>query len=405
MNKFICNNTANVGTQNSLVPTPTEFPESPISRIFHQPTILGLFLPLNAGGWSASHLKRTTSWDYQYNRNLVQLAEKLGFDIVFGLSQWLPKGGFGEILNGTSLDPFMTMAALAADTKQILLASTLHILYGPWHPLHIARFGATLDHITNGRWGLNVVTGHRQIEHEMFGGTQIAHDQRYMLAEEFVDALQVLWRSDEPVTFSGNSPWSIKEGFITPKPSFGRPFLISATGSPAGIDYAARYSDMVFITSPGGGSFEAAQTSLGAHTANIKAVAAAKGRVIRTILNPMIICRNTDAEAKEYYDAIVAAVEQKNIGGLHNTNKDFDKRLVSDAQAWAKSNDVNSVDAVAVGGNVRLVGSPQGIVDQLVALHAEGVDGFHLSFFDFLPDLTHFGKEVLPLMRDAGLRL
>ncbi|AAK91038.1 LLM class flavin-dependent oxidoreductase [Agrobacterium rhizogenes] len=394
-------------TQNDPVPSPADFDESPVARIFRQPTMLGLFLPLNAGGWSASHLPRTTSWDFGYNRNLVRIADELGFDIVFGLSQWLPKGGFGEVLNGTSLDPFVTMAALATETKNILLASTVHILYGPWHPLHLARAGATLDHITNGRWGLNVVTGHRRIEHEMFGGSQIEHDQRYRLADEFVNALKALWRSDEPVTFSGKSPWRIKEGFITPKPRFGRPLLISATGSPAGIDFAARQSDIVFVTSPGGGSFEAARASLGAHTATVKAAAARNGRTIRVILNPIIVCRDTDQEAQEYYGAIVAAVEQRNVGGLHNIadTKDFDKRLVSDAQAWAKSNDVNSVDAIAVGGNVRLVGSPQRIVEQLAALHAEGVDGFHISFFDYLPDLTHFGRTVLPLMRAAGLRL
>lgn len=59
----------------------------------------------------------------------------------------------------------------------------------------------------------------------------------------------------------------------------------------------------------------------------------------------------------------------------------------------------------SLSGNVRLVGSPQRIVEQLAALHAEGVDGFHISFFDYLPDLTHFGRTVLPLMRAAGLRL
>lgn len=387
--------------------TPLDFPESPVSRAFRQPMMLGLFLPLHAGGWSASKLPRSTAWDYDYNRSLVLKAEALGFDLVFGLSQWLPQGGFGEVLNGTALDPFIAMASLASETKHILLISTLHILYGPWHPLHVARFGATLDHITRGRWGLNVVTGHRRIEHEMFGGSQIEHDRRYILAGEFADALKSLWRSDRPVSFTGESPWSIKEGFITPKPLFGRPLLISATGSPAGIDYASQHSDIVFITSPGGGSFEAAHASLGDHTASIKAAAQRRGRSVRTLLNPIIICRDSDEEAQAYYDAIVSAVDRGNLAGLHSIKdkEEAGRRLVSDAQAWANRNDNNSVDSIAVGGNVRLVGSPKSIADQLIALHAQGVDGFQLAFFDFAPDLAHFGETVLPRLHAAGLRV
>lgn len=71
---------------------------------------------------------------------------------------------------------------MAAVTKSILLISTIHVLYGPLHPLHLAKYGATLDHIAKGRWGINIVTGHRAIEHEMFGWQRIDHDKRYDMA-------------------------------------------------------------------------------------------------------------------------------------------------------------------------------------------------------------------------------
>ncbi|PIK72783.1 LLM class flavin-dependent oxidoreductase, partial [Methylobacterium frigidaeris] len=178
--------------------SPADFPESPLSRALKEPLLLGLFLPIQAGGWTASTLPRTTDWRFDYNRDLVLEAERLGFDLVFALSQWLPKGGYGGVLDGQALDSFTSIAALSALTRRILLVATVHVLYGPWHPLHLAKFGATLDHISGGRFGFNVVTGHRAVEHEMFGWPRIEHDRRYALAAEFVEVVQRLWQDDEP---------------------------------------------------------------------------------------------------------------------------------------------------------------------------------------------------------------
>jgi len=127
--------------------SPSEFPESPLSLILQQPLMLGLFLPLQAGGWTSSQLPRTTHWNFEYNADLVRQAEDLGFDLAFGLAQWLPKGGYSEVMNGEGLDSFISIAAMAAITRRIMLISTVHILYGPWHPVHFAKYGATLDHI------------------------------------------------------------------------------------------------------------------------------------------------------------------------------------------------------------------------------------------------------------------
>ncbi|WP_205191718.1 LLM class flavin-dependent oxidoreductase, partial [Burkholderia sp. LMG 13014] len=228
------------------VRSPADFPDSPVSRVLAQPLMLGLFLPIQAGGWSASTLPRTTDWTFDYNADLVARAETLGFDLVFALSQWLPKGGYGGVFDGHALDSFMTLAALTARTERIILVATSHVLYGPWHPLHFAKFTATLDHISRGRWGINVVTGHRAIEHEMFGWNRIEHDRRYDMAAEFLDAVQQLWAQPDNFSYTpALSSWRLGGAFVTPKPCHGRPLLINATGSDAGIDFAARYSDIV----------------------------------------------------------------------------------------------------------------------------------------------------------------
>ena len=95
--------------------------DSPFFRVIRQP-LIGLFLPVQSGGWSASLLPRTTDWTFEYNAALTRRAEALGFDLVFGLAQWTSKGGYGGVsrYREDSLDPFIAVTALSAITNRIL---------------------------------------------------------------------------------------------------------------------------------------------------------------------------------------------------------------------------------------------------------------------------------------------
>jgi dimethylsulfone monooxygenase len=383
-------------TQGLNISSPAEFPGSPLAQALRQPLMLGLFLPIQAGGWSASTLPRTTDWTFDYNADLVRQIEDLGFDMAFGLSQWLPKGGYGGVLSGQALDSFISLAAMAAITKRIMLISTVHVLYGPWHPLHFAKFGATLDHISKGRWGVNVVTGHRAVEHEMFGWSRIEHDRRYELAAEFLDVVQRLWSETENFSYEGER-WRLNDAFVTPKPLYGRPTIVNATGSDAGIAFAARYSDIVFMTSPTGSEIETALASLPDHIARIKAGARRQGREVRTLINPMVVCRETDRETLEYHQAIIDHIDP-------TTSPRGFGRFNSDAHAWRGRAEHDRPDHRALGGNIQIIGTPEQVADYIVRLKQAGIDGIQLSFFDFKPDLTFFGERVLPLLHQAGLR-
>jgi FMNH2-dependent dimethyl sulfone monooxygenase len=375
---------------------PSSFPDSPLSRVLRQPMMLGLFLPIQSGGWTSSKTPRTTTWTFDYNAALTRQAEALGFDIVFGLAQFLPKGGYDEVRDGQALDSFMTVAALAAITTRILLVSTVHVLYGPWHPLYFAKFGATMDHIAKGRWGVNVVTGHRTVEHEMFGGAQIEHDRRYVRADEFLDVVKHLWAAEENFSYKSEA-WGLKDAFVTPKPVYGRPVIVNATGSEAGMGFAAAHSDLVFISSPTGTAFEAAIPALPAHVAKVKAAARAAGREVRVLINPMVILGETDAAADAYADSIIAGSVAGDavFGGFK-----------SDAHAWAKRKEYDTARQRALGGgNLQIIGGPESVAEHIARLHEAGVDGVQLSFFDFAPDLALFGERVLPLLKARGLRL
>jgi FMNH2-dependent dimethyl sulfone monooxygenase len=378
--------------------SPFDFPDSPLSQAARQPLMLGLFL--NLQDIQRTDFPTSNTWTFDYNLEIVQQGEALGFDLAFSRTQWLPKGGYdGE----ASLDAFVALGAMAAATKKILLISTMHVLYGPLHPLHIAKYGATLDHISKGRWGINIVTGHRAVEHEMFGWQRIEHDKRYDMAGELFDVVNRLWGETENFSYEGKvSSWRLENAWITPKPQYGRPVLVNATGSPAGIAFAAKYSDLIFITSPGGAHIDSALETLPEHVVRIKDAARALGKDIRTIINPLILSRDTEAETAEYLEAVLKARPLTGKDGPAFGNQ---RAYDSDAHAWRGRQDVGNKQGYNLGGNIEIIGTPEQVVQQLAALKAIGIDGVQLGFIDFRNDLDHFGRKILPLMQAAGLRL
>jgi len=367
---------------------------SALDRARRNKLMLGLFLPIQNCGWSPSFAPRTTSWHFDYNARLAVRADEFGFDLAFGLALWTGKGGMGGKLKywETTLDPLMTVAGMAALTNNLMLVSTVHILYG-WHPLHLAKFGATLSHMSDGRWGVNIVTGYATGEFQKFGKEQIEHDLRYVMAAEFTEQMLRLWEVDENVSISGNY-WRMENAFCTPKPARGRPILVNAGSSPAGIEFAAKYCDLMFITSPAGAEIEAALAAFPAQTAQIKELARRHGREIKIIVNPLLICRETEKEVRDEQRRITEAVDIEALDGM----------MVSQRSGDNKSWRGHQREQRAVGGNIQLFGTPSQVVDWCVRLHKAGVDGIHLSFFDFAPGLEYFGARVLPLLKQAGLR-
>lgn len=379
---------ANTLSENSASPI------SPLDEAKKNELLLGLFLPLQEGGWSPSSAPRETSWTYDYNVRCAKMAEDFGFDLAFGLAQWLGKGGYGgEIkFREHELDPLISVAAMSAETERLILVSTVHVLYG-WHPLHLAKYGATLDHISGGRWGLNVVTGYKPSEYRMFGLEPIEHDKRYDMANEFTAMMNLLWSSEENLSRVGEF-WSMEDAFVLPKPVHGRPILVSAASSKAGLDYAARNSDLIFITSPGGADLDAACETLPAHNAAIKEKVAGYGKAGSTIINPHVICRETEKEAKAAYNSILEGEDPVAAGNFVSAFTG------GDTSSWRG----HSHKQWVVGGNVHLVGTPEQIVDGFIRLKEAGCDGVQVNFFDYIPDLQFFGDSVIPLMEQAGLR-
>jgi dimethylsulfone monooxygenase len=376
-------------------PGPLDDPTSPLSRAAAAPLMLGLFLPLQTGAFSQSTLPRGTRWDFEYNRALTARAEEAGFEFVFGLQQWVGQGGFGGEAHYREdfLDPFISTVALAATTTRILSLSTVHILYGHWHPLHLARFAATADHISGGRSGLNLVTGYAENEPRMFGMERIDHDRRYEQADEFTAIMSDLWAGRRELTYDGEF-YRLAGAYVSPRPRYGRPILVAASGSPAGYAFAGRHADIVFTSSPAGAAFDGAIDALPAHVATIRAAAHAQGRDVKVIIFPLVVCRETDAEAEAYRDAIVAHADHGSLVNYHA------RHTGGDSQAWPQ----HVLADRALGGHLQIVGGPEKVADSLERLHDAGFDGVQLGFYDYGPDLDQFVETVLPLLEKRGLR-
>jgi dimethylsulfone monooxygenase len=376
---------------------PLADPASPLSQAARQPMMLGLFLPTQTGGFSQSTLPRSTRWDFDYNRDLTLKAEGYGFDFVFGLQQWLPKGGFGGETHYREnfLDPFISTVALGSVTRRIITISTVHVLYGNWHPLHLARFAATADHISGGRFGLNIVTGYDAAEPLMFGMTRIEHDERYERADEFSRIMEDLWAGEDNLTYKGRF-YDLQGAYISPRPQHGRPIMVSASASKRGFDYAAEHSDVVFTSSPAGAVFENAIAALPAHTADIRASYEARGKTPgKVIIFPLVVCKPTREEAFAYRDAIVEHAD------LTSINAYTARHAGGDAKGWQQHVPADRV----LGGHIQIVGSPEDVADQIEALHGAGIDGVQIGFYDYGPDLDFFAANVLPLLERRGLRL
>jgi dimethylsulfone monooxygenase len=376
--------------------SPLACADSPLARAARQPMMLGLFLPTQTGGFSQSTFARNTRWDFDYNKQLTLAAERHGFDFVFGLQQWVPKGGFGgeTKYRENFLDPFIATVALGAVTTSIITISTVHILYGNWHPLHLARFAATADHITGGRSGLNIVTGYDANEPRMFGMTRIAHDDRYDRADEFAAIMEDLWAGDDNLTYDGRF-YQLERAYVSPHPSFGRPIMVSASASPAGFAYAAKHSDIVFTSSPAGAVFEHAIAALPAHVREIRNAFAKTDRDGKVIIFPMVICKETRAAALAYRDAIV---EHADLGSIAAYSA---RHAGGDAHGWKQHVPADRV----LGGHIQIVGSPDEVADAIEQLKEAGFDGIQIGFYDYEPDLAFFVETVLPLLKKKKLRI
>jgi len=193
----------------------------------------------NLGRLVLSNVPEHTDWTFAYNAWLAQIAEEVGFDYSLIAARYIFASGKGD-----HLEAITTAVGLATITNRIKLIAAVHP--GLLHPGVVAKMGATIDHISGGRFGVNVVSGWFRKEFYAYGEPWLEHDERYRRSEEFIQVLRGLWVEEE-FTFQGDF-YRIHDAWIQPKPIYHpHPPIFQGGNSKAARQMAARYSDWYFM--------------------------------------------------------------------------------------------------------------------------------------------------------------
>jgi len=263
------------------------------------------------------------------------------------------------------------------------------------HPLMAAKQATTIDHITNGRFALNIVCGWFQPELEMFGAPLMEHDERYAHASEWIDVIKMLWSAEEEFDFEGKY-FKITKGFHQPKP-IQRPFppIMNAGGSPAGQRFAAKYADAAFIALE-----KHDPETVRARSSALRNLARDEfKRDIQVWHSSYVVCRPTEKEAKDYLNYYVK--EKGDWEAVENLVRIFGMQSLALPPHVLEE---FKFHFIAGWSGFPLVGTPEQIVDKMLMLSKNGIDGTALSFVNYQQELPEFIDKVVPLMEQAGLR-
>jgi FMNH2-dependent dimethyl sulfone monooxygenase len=353
----------------------------------HEPVKFAYWVPNVSGGLVISNIEQRTGWDIDYNRKLAQIAEASGFE--YALSQIRFTAGYGADNQHESVS--FSHALLAATEKLKVIAA---LLPGPWNPALAAKQIATINHLTNGRVAVNVVSGWFRGEFTAIGEHWLDHDERYRRSEEFIRALKGIWTQDD-FTFRGDF-YRFSNYTMKPKPIDPQPEIFQGGSSRAARDMAARVSDWYFTT---GNTPEEIKKQVD----DIREKAAANGHSVKVGVNAFAIARETEAEAREVLAEIIAKANPEAVHGFAHEVKNAGKASPEGQGNWAKS---SFEDLVQYNDGFRsnLIGTPEQIAERIIALKAAGADLILLGFLHFQEEVEFFGKHVIPLVRDLEAR-
>jgi len=409
---------------------------------------LGAFMrpvSIHTAAWRYPNAYRDANFNFEHYQRFVSTLERGCFDAFFMADHLavmnMPMAALKRSATVTSFDPLTLLPALAVTTKHIGLVATASTTYN--EPYHVARKFASLDHISDGRAGWNVVTSANPHEAMNFGFDEhMEHDQRYDRAHEFYDVVTGLWDSwaddaflhdaDSGIYFNPEKlrvldhkgPYlKVRGPLNVARPIQGWPVIVQAGASEAGRALAAETAEVVF---------GAANTlSDGkAYYADLKRRMTDFGRQedqLKVLPGAFIVVGETVAEAQEKKKLLDSLVHPDSgiatlsvLLGYDVSGLDLDKPLPELTESNAsKSGQKKLVDmarrdnltvgqlAQFVGGSfsvLEIVGTPKTIVDQMEEWFVSSAcDGFNIMF-PYLPEgLDNFVDKIVPELQRRDL--
>ncbi|MEH1940542.1 MAG: LLM class flavin-dependent oxidoreductase [Nostoc sp.] len=309
------------------------------------------------------------------------------------------EGGFDKVLIGysSSSPDGLTIASFAASATERLGFLIAH-RPGFVAPTLAARKAATLDHFTNGRIAIHIITGGSDADQQK-DGDWLDHDSRYRRTDEYLEIVRRVWTSDTPFDYEGEF-YRLKDAFSAIKP-LQKPHIPLYFGGASGpaVQVGAKHSDVYALW---GEPIAAVKERI----AEVRA-ALPPGRSIRFSVSLRPILGATEQEAWEKAHSILARIQELRGGAKLATparpqavgsqrlldfaakNEVYDKRLWTPIAAATG----------AAGNTTALVGTPEQVAEALVDYYDAGVTTLLIRGFDPLEDAIAYGRDVIPLVR------
>lgn len=416
-----------------------------------KPAIINLF-EMNTPGhithglWRLEGNNRHRYTDLAYWLELARIAESGGFETIFladvvGAYDVYKGSADPAIREGLQIpnnDPLLVIPAMAAVTERLGFGVTFSTSYEP--PFAFARRMSTLDHLTNGRIGWNIVTSYLPNAARNFGLTdEIPHDERYAIADEFLDVVYKLWEGswdDDAVQVDRERGVYTDPAKVRPidhvgahfrvagphlsEPSRQRtPLLLQASASRAGIAFAAKHAEVLFTADRPPGA-------LGTNIATIRDAAVGHGRRaddLRFLVMATVITGETQAEvdAKLRRYRGVASAEGRFI---HQSVPFRPLDHPGDITVREALEREGRADLIAAGGlplqltveqfstavdeawderQFFVAGTPEKVVDTIEHwLDDVGIDGFNLRQYHSFETAQDFARLITPELRRRG---
>ena len=346
---------------------------------------VGVFVPINNNGWLISDTAPQYKPSFDLNKAIALKAEEHGLDFLLSMIKLRGFGGKTEFWE-YGLESFTLMAGLAAVTERIKIYATCPTLVIP--PAFAARMCNTIDSISHGRFGLNLITGWQPPEYTQMGmwpgDEHFRH--RYKMLDEYAHILRELW-ADGVSDFKGDY-YQMEDCRVRPQPT-GDMKIICAGSSDEGLAFSAKWADYAFCLGKGVNT----PTAFAGNNDRLATATARTGRDVSVFVLVMIIAAETDDEAMAKWR-------------LYNDGADLD------AIAWLAEQ--GAKDTVNASTNVRQLAALEGAVninmgtlvgsfasvarmlDEMAAVPNTG--GVLLTFDDFLQGVEDFGTRIQPLM-------
>ncbi|KAI1621286.1 alkanesulfonate monooxygenase [Exophiala viscosa] len=410
---------------------------------------------LATGFWKHPRNKTTEYTKLKFWTDLAQMLDKAGFhalfvaDVLGAYDIYKGPGNHGPVTSAGAQfpinDPLYTVPAMAAVTKNLTFGITASTTYEA--PYALARRFSTVDHLSEGRVAWNIVTSYLESAARNFGlSTQIEHDERYRIADEYMDVVYKLWegswRDDAVVKDLKTGQYAVPERvrqihhegkyFKVPGPHLCEPspqrtpFLFQAGTSPSGRDFGAKHAEAIFVS---GQDPAKVRKSVDAIRQLAKDKYGRDPSHVKVILGMIIIVAETDAAAEAKMEEMRPYGDRDGalamFGGwtgidLSQYPDDADFRFSGPSQIqgfvnnwaaevpgsnnlkWTKS---TIADYLMMGGlGAKACGSPKTVVDELERwMELADIDGFNLGHIINPGSFEDIIEFVLPELQSRGL--